>query len=114
MGRHKHADGKAGTWIEVKVIKGRTYVYERTRIYEAGRVRIASRYLGPGPRGKNFAGDEGTQASVMDAAELHHWARAHGQKELLLPNATRSTGPQRPARGRRVKPRAKRPRRPRR
>ena len=33
MGRKKHPRGRAGTWIEVKVIKGRSYWYERTRVY---------------------------------------------------------------------------------
>ena len=32
MGRKQHPGGKAGTWIEVKVIKGRPYWYERTRV----------------------------------------------------------------------------------
>ncbi len=46
MGRHKHRPGRAGTWIEIKVIKGQRYVYERTRVYEDGRSRITSKYLG--------------------------------------------------------------------
>ena len=48
MGRHKHRPGRAGTWIEVKVIRGHRYVYERTRVYEdgGGRVTIKSKYLG--------------------------------------------------------------------
>ena len=50
MGRKKHPHGKAGTWIEVKVIKGRPYWYERTRVYlSAGKSRITSKYLRPSP-----------------------------------------------------------------
>jgi hypothetical protein len=72
MGRKKHSQGKAGTWIEVKVIKGRPYWYERTRVYlGAGKSRIKSKYLGPGP--------ERTPESA--AAELHQWAKAHGQNQ---------------------------------
>ena len=48
MGRKQHPPGKAGTWIDVKVIKGRPYWYERTRVYlGAGQSRIKSKYLGP-------------------------------------------------------------------
>ena len=51
MGRQQHPPGKAGTWIDVKVIKGRSYWYERTRVYlDAGKSRIKSKYLGPGPK----------------------------------------------------------------
>ena len=72
MGRKKHPQGKAGTWIEVKVIKGRPYWYERTRVYlGAGQSRIKSKYLGPGP--------ERTPESA--AAQLHQWAKAHGQNQ---------------------------------
>ena len=64
--------GKAGTWIEVKLIKGRPYWYERTRVYlGAGKSRIKSKYLGPGP--------ERTPESA--AAQLHQWAKAHGQNQ---------------------------------
>jgi hypothetical protein len=72
MGRKKHPDGRAGTWIEVKVIKGRPYWYERTRVYlGAGKSCIRSKYLGPGP--------ERTPESA--AAESHQWAKAHGQNQ---------------------------------
>jgi len=72
MGRKKHPRGKAGTWIEVKVIKGRSYWYERTRVYlDAGQSRIKSKYLGPGP--------QRTPGSA--AAELHESAEAHGQNQ---------------------------------
>ncbi|MBV8138100.1 MAG: hypothetical protein JO121_21090 [Deltaproteobacteria bacterium] len=72
MGRTKHPCGRAGTWIEVKVIKGRTYWYERTRVYlGAGKSRINSKYLGPGPK----------RTPKGAAAELHLWAKAHGQNQ---------------------------------
>jgi len=72
MGRQKHPGGKAGTWIEVKVIKGRPYWYERTRVYlGAGKSRIKSKYLGPGPE----------RTPESRAAELHEWAKAHGQNQ---------------------------------
>jgi hypothetical protein len=72
MGRKKHPCGKAGTWIEVKVIKGRPYWYERTRVYlGAGKSRIKSKYLGPGP--------ERTPESA--AAELHESPKVHGQNQ---------------------------------
>jgi len=72
MGRQKHPRGKAGTWIEVKVIKGRPYWYERTRVYlGAGKSRINSKYLGPGP--------ERTPQSA--AAELHQWAKAQAHSQ---------------------------------
>jgi hypothetical protein len=86
MGRKKHPHGKAGTLIEVKVIKGRPYWYERTRVYlDAGKSCIKSKYLGPGP--------ERTPESA--AAELHESAKAtvrtnHRSKRKALP--TKSTG----------------------
>ena len=70
MGRKQHPPGKAGTWIEVKVIKGRPYWYERTRVYlGAGKSRIDSKYLGPGPK----------RTPESAVAELHESAQAHGQ-----------------------------------
>lgn len=72
MGRKQHPCGKAGTWIEVKVIKGRTYWYERTRVYlGAGKSRINSKYLGPGPK----------RTPESAAAELHLRVKAHGQNQ---------------------------------
>jgi hypothetical protein len=72
MGRKQHPPGRAGTWIEVKVIKGRTYWYERTRVYlGAGQSRIDSKYLGPGPK----------RTPESAAAELHLRAKAHGQNQ---------------------------------
>jgi hypothetical protein len=72
MGRQKYPGGKAGTWIEVKVIKGRPYWYERTRVYlGAGKSRIKSKYLGPGPE----------RTPESRATELHEWAKAHGQNQ---------------------------------
>jgi hypothetical protein len=75
MGRQKHPGGKAGTWIEVKVIKGRPYWYERTRVYlGAGKSRIRSKYLGPGP--------ERTPESA--AAELHNGRKPAVRTNPLL------------------------------
>ena len=72
MGRKKHPGGTAGTWIEVKVIKGRSYWYERTRVYlDAGQSCIKSKYLGPGPR----------RTPHSAAAELHESAKAHGHNQ---------------------------------
>ncbi len=72
MGKKKHPAGRAGTWIEVKVIKGRTYWYERTRVYlGAGQSRIDSKYLGPGPK----------RTPERAAAQLHEAAQAHGQNQ---------------------------------
>lgn len=72
MGRKQHPPGRAGTWIEVKVIKGRTYWYERTRVYlGAGQSRIDSKYLGPGPKR--------TPESV--AAQLQQSEKAHAQNQ---------------------------------
>lgn len=72
MARNKHPAGRAGTWIEVKVIKGRTYWYERTRVYlGAGQSRIDSKYLGPGPK----------RTPESAAAQLHESANAHGQNQ---------------------------------
>lgn len=72
MGRKQHPSGRAGTWIEVKVIKGRTYWYERTRVYlGAGQSRIDSKYLGPGPK----------RTSESAAGELHESAQGHGQNQ---------------------------------
>ena len=45
MGRSKHRPGRAGIWLEVKVRNGQRYLYERTRIYEAGKSHIRSKYL---------------------------------------------------------------------
>lgn len=87
MGRKKHPRGKAGTWIEVKVIKGRTYWYERTRVYlDAGKSRIKSKYLGPGP--------QRTPESV--AAELHEWAKAHGHNQPSSNDGEQLEVPHRP------------------
>jgi hypothetical protein len=75
MGRQKHPRGKAGTWIEVKVIKGRPYWYERTRVYlDAGKSRIKSKYLGPGP--------ERTPESA--AAELHPMGESPRSEPTLI------------------------------
>jgi len=72
MGRKQHPPGRAGTWIEVKVIKGRTYWYERTRVYlGAGQSRIDSKYLGPGPK----------RTPQSAAAKLHESAKAHDQNQ---------------------------------
>jgi hypothetical protein len=46
MGR-RHKPGLAGTWIEVKAIKGNRYVYERTRVYNSdGSFSVKSKYIG--------------------------------------------------------------------
>jgi hypothetical protein len=72
MGRKKHPCGKAGTWIEVKVIKGRTYWYERTRVYlGAGKSRVTSKYLGPGRQ----------RTPQNAAADLHESTEAHGENQ---------------------------------
>ena len=85
MGRKKHPCGKAGTWIEVKVIKGRPYWYERTRVYlGADQSRIKSKYLGPGPK----------RTPENAAAELHQRAKADGQNRPssndAVPNNSKS------------------------
>jgi hypothetical protein len=64
VGRKKHADGRAGTWTEVKIIHGLSYVYERTRVYEGGRARIVSRYIGRGRRGEEAIPDAGEAAKL--------------------------------------------------
>ena len=56
----------------MKVIKGRPYWYERTRVYlGAGKSCIKSKYLGSGPE----------RTPESRAAELHEWAKAQGQNQ---------------------------------
>src|SRR5713101_8389434 len=92
MGRKKHPQGKAGTWIDVKVIKGRPYWYERTRVYlGAGQSRIKSKYLGPGPK----------RTPESAAAQSHEAATAQGQNQPSSNDAApnNSKSPPRPAVG---------------
>jgi len=54
MGRKKQKrltgvrPGRGGTWIEIKTLKGKRYVYERTRVYNRdGSITMRSKYLYP-------------------------------------------------------------------
>lgn len=58
MGRSKHQPGRAGIWLEVKVRNGQRYLYERTRVYEAGKSHIRSKYLYKLPPAKPQPVDE--------------------------------------------------------
>jgi hypothetical protein len=43
--------GRGSIWIEVKVIKGQTFVYERRREYQPdGSFILRSKYIGKGKR----------------------------------------------------------------
>lgn len=86
MGRKQHPRGKAGTWIEVKVIKGRSYWYERTRVYlDAGKSRIKSKYLGPGPKRT----PESAAAQLHESAQAHDQSQSPEQKESVAHKAHR-------------------------
>ena len=52
--------GRGSIWIEVKVIKGQTFVYERRREYQPdGSFILRSKYIGKGKRPPAGGGKKG-------------------------------------------------------